>query len=58
MLPAKETLPTMYYLPSEDHTKPDLPDAFFYLQPELLRPTFQQLDTKIIWLKTEVLRSL
>lgn len=40
-LPAKETLPTMYDLPSEDPEEPGLPDEFHLLQPELLRLTFQ-----------------
>ncbi|WNZ27938.1 Uma2 family endonuclease [Leptolyngbya sp. NK1-12] len=39
--PAKETLPTMYDLPSEDPEEPGLPDQFHDLQPELLRLTFQ-----------------
>ncbi|MGJ3251200.1 MAG: Uma2 family endonuclease [Elainellaceae cyanobacterium] len=38
--PAKETLPTMYDLPSEDPEEPGLPDEFHLLQPELLRLTF------------------
>lgn len=40
-LPAKETLPTMYDLPSEDPEEPGLPDEFHLLQPELLRLTFR-----------------
>jgi len=40
-LPAKETLPTMYDLPSEDPEEPGLPDEFHLFQPELLRLTFQ-----------------
>ena len=40
-LPAKETLPTMYDLPSEDPEEPGLPDVFHDFQPELLRQTFQ-----------------
>ncbi|MGD1712653.1 Uma2 family endonuclease [Dapis sp. BLCC M172] len=40
-LPAKETLPTMYDLPSEDPEEAGLPDQFHYFQPELLRQTFQ-----------------
>ncbi|NEN88119.1 MAG: Uma2 family endonuclease [Okeania sp. SIO3H1] len=40
-LPAKETLPTMYDLPSEDPEEPGLPDEFHDFQPELLRQTFQ-----------------
>jgi len=37
----KETLPTMYDLPSEDPEEPGLPDEFHLLQPELLRSTFR-----------------
>ncbi|NET16358.1 MAG: Uma2 family endonuclease [Okeania sp. SIO1H6] len=40
-LPAKETLPTMYDLPSENPEEPGLPDVFHDFQPELLRQTFQ-----------------
>jgi Uma2 family endonuclease len=40
-LPAKDTLPTMYDLPSEDPEEPGLPDEFHLLQPELLRHTFR-----------------
>ncbi len=40
-LPPKETLPTMYDLPSEDPEEPGLPDEFHDLQPQLLRETFQ-----------------
>lgn len=40
-LPAKETLPTMYDLPSEDPEEPGLPDEFHLFQPELLRLTFR-----------------
>jgi len=32
--PAKETLPTMYDLPSEDPEEPGVPDEFHILQPE------------------------
>ena len=39
-LPARETLPTMYDLPSEDPEEPGLPDDFHYFQPQLLRETF------------------
>ena len=39
-LPAQDTLPTMYDLPSEDPEEPGLPDEFHLLQPELLRLTF------------------
>lgn len=37
----RETLPTMYDLPSEDPEEPGLPDEFHDFQPELLRFTFQ-----------------
>ncbi len=40
-LPAKETLPTMYDLPSENPEEPGLPDEFHYFQPQLLDQTFQ-----------------
>ncbi|MBD2654659.1 Uma2 family endonuclease [Synechocystis sp. FACHB-383] len=39
-LSPRETLPTMYDLPSEDPEEPGLPDEFHLLQPELLRQTF------------------
>ena len=39
-LPAKECLPTMYDLKSEDPEEPGLPDEFHDLQPQLLRDTF------------------
>ncbi len=38
---ARETLPTMYDLPSEDPEEPGLPDEFHDLQPELLSLTFR-----------------
>ncbi|MBW4683711.1 MAG: Uma2 family endonuclease [Komarekiella atlantica HA4396-MV6] len=38
--PAKEVLPTMYDLPSEDPKEPGLPDEFHIFQPQLLRETF------------------
>ena len=37
----RETLPTMYDLPSEDPKESGLPDEFHYYQPQLLRETFQ-----------------
>lgn len=37
----RETLPTMYDLPSEDPEEPGLPDEFHYYQPQLLRETFR-----------------
>ena len=40
-LSPKETLPTMYDLPSEDPEEPGLPDEFHLLQLELLRMTFR-----------------
>ncbi len=40
-LPAKETLPTMYDLPSEYVGESGLPDEFHIFQPQLLRETFQ-----------------
>ena len=39
-LAAKETLPTMYDLPSEDPEERGLPDQFHLLQPQLLADTF------------------
>jgi Uma2 family endonuclease len=40
-LSPKETLPTMYDLPSEDQEPPGLPDEFHLLQPQLLSETFR-----------------
>jgi len=40
-LPAKQTLPTMYDLPSENPEEPGLPDEFHILQPQLLSRTLQ-----------------
>jgi Uma2 family endonuclease len=40
-LPARETLPTMYDLPSENPEEPGLPDEFHYHQPHLLSLTFR-----------------
>ena len=40
-LPARETLPTMYDLPSEDPEEPGLPDEYHDLQPQLLSRTFR-----------------
>ena len=37
----RDTLPTMYDLPSEDPEEPGLPDEFHDYQPQLLRETFQ-----------------
>jgi Uma2 family endonuclease len=39
-LSPKETLPTMYDLPSEDPEEPGLPDQFHLFQPQLLAETF------------------
>lgn len=39
-LSPRETLPTMYDLPSENQEESGLPDEFHALQPELLRHTF------------------
>lgn len=43
-LPAKETLPTMYDLPSENPEEPGLPDEFHIWQPQLLTRTLQLTD--------------
>jgi Uma2 family endonuclease len=40
-LSPRETLPTMYDLPSEDPEEPGLPDEFHDLQPQLLSLTFR-----------------
>jgi Uma2 family endonuclease len=40
----KETLPTMYDLPSEDPEEPGLPDEFHSLQPQLLSATLRLVD--------------
>ncbi|MCG8367174.1 MAG: Uma2 family endonuclease, partial [Pseudanabaenales cyanobacterium] len=40
-LSPKETLPTMYDLPSEYPEEPGLPDEFHDFQPQLLRETCQ-----------------
>lgn len=40
-LSPKETLPTMYNLPSEDPEEKSLPDQFHLLQPQLLADTFR-----------------
>ncbi|MEB3227762.1 MAG: Uma2 family endonuclease [Synechocystis sp.] len=39
-LSPRETLPSMYDLPSEEPEEPGVPDEFHILQPELLRQTF------------------
>ncbi|AUS99340.1 hypothetical protein CLI64_02425 [Nostoc sp. CENA543] len=43
-LPAWETLPTMYDLPSDNPEEPGLPDDFHFLQPILLYLTFQPIN--------------
>lgn len=40
-LPPRETLPTMYDLPSEDPEESGLPDEFHDLQPQLLSATLR-----------------
>ena len=40
-LAAKDCLPTMYSLKSEDPEEPGLPDEFHDFQPQLLRDTFR-----------------
>jgi Uma2 family endonuclease len=40
----RETLPTMYDLPSEDPEEPGLPDEFHDLQPQLLSATLRLTD--------------
>ncbi|MFM7423890.1 MAG: Uma2 family endonuclease [Elainella sp.] len=40
-LPPRETLPTMYDLPSENPEEPGLPDEFHDLQPQLLSATLR-----------------
>jgi Uma2 family endonuclease len=40
-VPAIDTLPTMYDLPSEDKEEMGLPDEFHDFQPKLLRETCQ-----------------
>jgi Uma2 family endonuclease len=41
----RETLPTMYDLPSEYPEDPGLPDEFHHLQPQLLSQTFRPANT-------------
>jgi len=43
-LSPRQTLPTMYDLPSEHLEEPGLPDEFYSLQPHLLRQTFQPVN--------------
>jgi len=40
----RETLPTMYDLPSEDPEEPGLPDEFHDFQPQLLSATLRIQD--------------
>ncbi len=40
-IPPKESLPTMYDLPSEDPLDPGLPDEFHIYQPQLLEESFR-----------------
>ena len=40
----RETLPTMYDLPSDDPEEPGLPDEFHDLQPQLLSATLRLQD--------------
>ena len=40
-LSPRQSLPTMYDLPSENQEEPGLPDEFHLLQPQLLLLTFQ-----------------
>jgi Uma2 family endonuclease len=42
--PARETLPTMYDLPTENPEEPGLPDEYHYLQPQLLSATLRLAD--------------
>ena len=43
-LPPKQTLPTMYDLPSEDSEEPGLPDEFHNMQPQVLSRTLRLSD--------------
>jgi Uma2 family endonuclease len=46
-LPAADTLPTMYDLPSESAEEPGLPDEFHDFQPDLLRETCRPESAEI-----------
>ena len=46
-LSPRQTLPTMYDLPSEEPEEPGLPDEFHLLQPQLLLLTFQPPNWEI-----------
>jgi Uma2 family endonuclease len=52
----RETLPTMYDLPSEDPEEPGLPDEFHDLQPQLLTLTFHpsQYSTSEIFCGSDI----
>ena len=45
--PPRETLPTMYDLPSEDVEEPGLPDEFHLWQPQLLSFTLEMFALQI-----------
>lgn len=47
--PPRETLPTMYDLPSDDPEGPGLPDEFHLLQPQLLSETFNSPQYPSEW---------
>jgi len=46
-LSPRQTLPTMYDLPSEDPEEPGLPDEYHCYQPPLLRQTFQPVNVDL-----------
>src|SRR5512147_2811593 len=52
----RETLPTMYDLPSEDPEEPGLPDEFHAMQPRLLQETCQSpiLGTDTLFFGTDL----
>ncbi|WP_448572650.1 Uma2 family endonuclease [Trichothermofontia sp.] len=56
VMPPRETLPTMYDLPSEDPEEPGLPDEFHALQPRLLQETCQSplLGTEALFWGTDL----
>lgn len=55
-LSPRQTLPTMYDLPSEDPEEPGVPDEFHIHQPQLLRETFQpsNCDPDEIFIGTDI----
>ncbi len=55
-MPPRETLPTMYDLPSEDPEEPGLPDEFHIMQPRLLQETCQSpiLGTDALFFGTDL----